>query len=146
MVNCLSNPSSLQGCYGSIINARANRKLSSNATGIRTNNVQLVVLGNVSGIGNLILFVALFTFFSAIFAVQLFRGEIPQKDGDSYTAVTFFTIYNSFLGMYQILSSENWTAILYNVTSQGVGYNTAWIGATFIIIWFILANCEQFWS
>ncbi|KAK3695182.1 Ion transport protein-domain-containing protein [Podospora appendiculata] len=97
------------------------------------------VLGNVTGIGNLMLFVFLMTFLMAIFASQLFRGQIPsQDDNQSDIRIPFNTIYNSFLGMYQILSSENWTAILYSVTSFG-GTNTAWIGAVFLIGWFILA-------
>lgn len=57
--------------------------------------------------------------------------------------VTFATLFNSFLGMYQLLSSENWTTILFLVTKYEVGYNTAWIGAAFLIIWYILANCKS---
>jgi voltage-dependent calcium channel len=103
----------------------------------------MIVLGNVSGLLNLILFVFLLTFLAAIFAAQIFRGEIPVEDSNQNPIqVTFFTIYNSFLGMYQILSSENWTTILYNVTNYEVGFNTAWIGAAFCILWFILANCK----
>lgn len=105
----------------------------------------MVVLGNVNGILNLIVFVFLITFLAAIFAAQLFRGEIPQIGSDGNPVrVTFFGIYNSFLGMYQILSSENWTSIVYNVTQYLTGYHTAWIGAAFCVLWFILANCKSF--
>ncbi|KAF7868666.1 hypothetical protein EAF04_005196 [Stromatinia cepivora] len=106
-----------------------------------TRSLIMLVLGNASGIGNLVLFVFLITFLVAIFAVQLLRGEIPaQDDGGDTIQVTFATIFNSFLGLYQILSSENWTDILYNVTGINNARNTAWIGATFLIGWFILAN------
>lgn len=99
-----------------------------------------LVLGNVSGIANLMLFVFLITFLMAIFAAQLFRGEIPQVDSDGVAIqVTFSDIYNSFLGMYQVLSSENWTDILYNVTSYTTSLQMAWIGAIFLIAWFILS-------
>ncbi|KAI9891202.1 MAG: calcium channel protein [Vezdaea aestivalis] len=106
-----------------------------------TRDLIMVVLGNVTGLLNLIIFVFLITFLTAIFAVQIFRGEIPRvnADGDEIR-VTFFTIYNAFLGMYQILSSENWTSIMYNVTSYRVGWSTAWAGAAFFVLWFILAN------
>lgn len=99
-----------------------------------------LVLGNATGIGNLMLFVFLMTFLMAIFACQLFRGEIPQQDssGDDIE-ITFRSIWNAFLGMYQILSSENWTAILYNVTSYTTGFHTAWVGGVFLIGWFILS-------
>jgi hypothetical protein len=103
----------------------------------------VVVLGNVSGLLNLIVFVFLLTFLGAIFAVQLFRGELPQRDAyGNDIEVPFFTIYNAFLGMYQILSSENWTQIVYYVTSYGHSFHSSWIGAIFFVIWFTLANCE----
>ena len=99
-----------------------------------------LVLGNVTGIGNLMLFVFLITFLMAIFAAQLFRGQIPRQDKDEEDIrIPFNTIYNSFLGMYQILSSENWTEILYSVTAYTNGVHTSWIGAVFLIGWFILA-------
>jgi hypothetical protein len=98
------------------------------------------VLGNATGIGNLVLFVFLMTFLVAILAVQMFRGDIPQYDAtNTIVKTTFCTIYNAFLGMYQILSSENWTAILYSVTAYNNYLNTGWIGAIFFIGWFILA-------
>ncbi|KAH7403399.1 BcCCH1, calcium channel protein [Cadophora sp. MPI-SDFR-AT-0126] len=100
-----------------------------------------LVLGNSKGIGNLMLFVFLITFLMSIFAVQLFRGELTPTDPYGNTIeITFFTIYNAFLGMYQVLSSENWTSNLYNITAFNTARNTAWIGAVFFIGWFILAN------
>ena len=105
-----------------------------------TRKLILLVLGNATGIGNLMLFVFLITFIMAIFAVQLFRGEVPQFDDDGgQHQVSFFSIYNSFLGMYQILSSENWTSILYSITASSNAFNVSWIGAIFLIGWFILS-------
>lgn len=98
------------------------------------------VVGNATGIGNLVLFVFLITYLVAILAAQLFRGDIPQADVNGVTIrVTFFTMWNSFLGMYQILSSENWTTIMYNVTSYNNYLDTGWIAAMFFIAWFILS-------
>ncbi|CAK4032347.1 Calcium-channel cch1 [Lecanosticta acicola] len=106
-----------------------------------TRDLIMLVLRHVSGVLNLILFVFLLTFLAAIFAAQLFRGQLPNLDGQgNYVQVTFATIFNSFLGMYQILSSENWTEVLFNVTRFDHQYGTAWIGAMFFIIWFTLAN------
>jgi cytochrome b subunit of formate dehydrogenase len=42
--------------------------------------------------------------------------------------------------MYQVLSSENWTTILYNSTVFTVDPYTAWISGAFFILWFVLAN------
>lgn len=106
-----------------------------------TRDLILLVLRHVSGVLNLILFVFLLTFLAAIFASQLFRGQLPMLDGQgNYVQVTFATIFNSFLGMYQVLSSENWTQVMYNVARFSKQYGTAWIAALFFIIWFCLAN------
>ena len=104
-----------------------------------TRELILLVVGNAAGIGNLMFFVFLMTFLVAIFAAQLFRGQIPMYNDGDLNRVSFFTIYNSFLGMYQVLTSENWTDILYNVTSYTRHKNTAWIGAILLIGWFIVA-------
>ncbi|PWY89772.1 hypothetical protein BO70DRAFT_377049 [Aspergillus heteromorphus CBS 117.55] len=105
-----------------------------------TRDLIMIVFRNAVGLLNLIVFVFLVTFLASIFATQLFRGQIPQEDNDGDTIiVTFSDIYNSFLGMYQLLSSENWTTILYNATTYTYSYDTAWISATFLIIWFIFS-------
>ncbi|KAI2791216.1 hypothetical protein POX_c04072 [Penicillium oxalicum] len=106
-----------------------------------TRKLIMVVFGNAVGLLNLTFFLFLMTFLASIFATQLFRSQIPAEDGDgNEITITFADIYNSFLGMYQILSSENWTDILYNATTYTVGFNTAWISAAFFIMWFIVAN------
>ncbi|ORY62291.1 calcium-channel protein cch1 [Pseudomassariella vexata] len=105
-----------------------------------TRKLILLVLGNATGIANLMLFVFLITFLMAILAVQLFRGEIPMYDDNGdLNQISFYNIYNAFLGMYQILSSENWTSILYDVTKYTTYLKTSWYGAIFLIGWFILA-------
>jgi hypothetical protein len=99
------------------------------------------VLGNMSGLLNLIVFVFLITFLTAIFAVQIFRGEFPDTEiQGNVVRITFSDIYNAYIGMYQVLSSENWTLLLYNSTQFEYRWGEAWIGATFFVLWFILAN------
>jgi len=105
-----------------------------------TRELILLVLGNVMGLANLFLFVFLLTFLVSIFASQLFRGQIPEYDDyGNVQRITFASIWNSFIGTYQVLSSENWTTVMYAVTAFDDAWNTAWIGAIFFIIWFILS-------
>lgn len=104
-----------------------------------TRKLILLVLGNAAGIANLMMFVFLMTFLMAILAVQLFRGEIPVYDDGELNRVSFYTVFNSFLGMYQVLTSENWTDILYSVTSYTTDFHTSWIGAAFLVGWFIMS-------
>ncbi|BDD54689.1 hypothetical protein MAP00_000287 [Monascus purpureus] len=106
-----------------------------------TRDLIMIVFRNTVGLLNLIMFVFLITFLAAIFATQLFRGQIPPEDSSGNNiATTFSNIYNSFLGMYQILSSENWTDIMYSTTTYTARFGTAWISAAFFILWFIVAN------
>lgn len=106
-----------------------------------TRKLITVVFRNVVGLLNLMFFLFLMTFLAAIFATQLFRSQIPAEDsGGDPISITFADIYNSFLGMYQILSSENWTEILYNSTTYTVAFNTSWISAAFLILWFVVSN------
>ena len=106
-----------------------------------TRDLIMVVFSNIVGLLNLIVFVFLLTFLTAILASQMFRGEIPQTDNSSNTIrIQFFDVWNSFIGMYQVFSSENWTTLLYNVTQYDVQWDTAWLGAIFFIMWFVFAN------
>lgn len=105
-----------------------------------TRELVMTVCRNIGGLANLIIFVALITFLTCLFAVQLFRDQIPKTEDGEVTRVSFYNVWNSFLGMYQILSSEDWTEILFSATDTGNEWNTAWISATFLIMWFILAN------
>ncbi|KAL9109369.1 MAG: hypothetical protein Q9227_005999 [Pyrenula ochraceoflavens] len=106
-----------------------------------TRDLIMTVYGNIVGLLNLIVFVFLITFLTAILASQLFRGDIdPTDQAGSAIHITFFDIFNSFLGMYQVLSSENWTSLLYTTTAFDFRWNTSWLAATFFIMWFILAN------
>ena len=100
------------------------------------------VLGNVWGLVNLVFFVSLSPLFSSLLAVQLLRGDIPfyNEDG-SFNIISFRSTWNSFLGMYQILSTENWTVNLYNATSYQSIYSVGWISAIFFILWF--CYCQQ---
>ena len=106
-----------------------------------TRNLILIVFRNTVGLLNLVIFVFLLTFIAAIFATQLFREQIQDDDPDGNAIhITFSNLYNSFLGMYQVLSTENWTTILYNSTYYTTQFNTAWISAIFFILWFVVAN------
>ena len=106
-----------------------------------TRELVMLVFRNWLGLLNLIVFVFLFTFLAAILASQLFRGDIPSEDiGGNFIQIQFYDIWNSFIGMYIIFSSENWTSTLYNVTQFNIRWSTAWLGAAFCVLWFIMAN------
>ncbi|KZW03268.1 hypothetical protein EXIGLDRAFT_664412 [Exidia glandulosa HHB12029] len=95
----------------------------------------LSVFGNFSGLVNMCLFLLLTNFIAALFALQIFRGDIGD---DAF--MNFSQLWNGFLAMYQVLSSENWTDVLYTASEAETGYKQAVIAALFVTGWFFFAN------
>lgn len=100
----------------------------------------LRAFGSLSGLLNMIAFLLFMVGLAAIVAVQLFRGDIPAEDDDGTIYMNFKHIYNSFLAMYQIFSSENWNTVLFNVLGNEYAYRQAVISAIFICGWFLFSN------
>lgn len=98
------------------------------------------ILGNTKGLINLIFFLFCAVYIGAIVACQLIRGDAPQEVYGEEQEMTFKNIFNAFVAMYQILSSENWTTILYGVQSKEALFGQAWIGAIFFIVWFVFSQ------
>ena len=83
------------------------------------------------------MFLLLANFLAALFAIQLFRGDIdPNKQ------MNFLHVGNAFLAMYQILSSENWTSILWSTSDSEDPFQQQWIAILLIAGWLFFANCE----
>ncbi|KAI8331328.1 Ion transport protein-domain-containing protein [Chlamydoabsidia padenii] len=94
------------------------------------------VLGSVYGFVNLIFFITLSTIICAIIAFQLLEGELNEAEGE----MRFFSIYNSFVGLYQLFSGEDWTTVLYNAMQFGAPSGNAAVNALFLSIWFAFSN------
>lgn len=95
----------------------------------------LTVFGNLYGLVNMTLFLMLVNFLAALVAIQLIQGDMS---GD--TTMNFGQSWNSFLAVYQILSSENWTTVLYDATVAELALGQAVIVATFLSCWLLFAN------
>jgi len=90
------------------------------------------------GLANMALFLMIVNYLAALVAVQLLRGDY----GNDVT-VNFGEVFNSFLAMYQVFSSENWPDIMY-----GAGITEKPLGQTVIVIifvsaWMLFANCKS---
>lgn len=59
----------------------------------------------------MVLFLFMMSFVATLFAVQFLRGEIPEQIEEEDVFFPFFQIYNGFLGIYQVLTSEDWTNV-----------------------------------
>ena len=99
---------------------------------------QLAVFGNMYALVNMSLFLLLVNFIAALVAVQLLRGDVPGS-----TNINFGEIFNAFLGIYQIFSSENWTNVLYNTVQAEIPLSQAVILAIFMSTWLLFANCKS---
>ncbi|SPO30169.1 related to CCH1 - Calcium channel (alpha subunit) [Ustilago trichophora] len=96
--------------------------------------------GSLNKILNMVLFLLLMVGLASLIATQLFRGDIPQESEGDWTEMTFKHSFNSFLAMYQIFTSENWTDVLFSATSSEVEFKQAAVAAIFLSGWFLFAN------
>jgi len=89
------------------------------------------------GLVNMALFLIIVNYIAALVAVQLLRGDFS-----STSRVNFGELWNSFLAMYQIFSSENWPDVLYGAATTEVPLGQSAIVLIFIAAWMLFANCE----
>lgn len=90
------------------------------------------------GLANMTLFLILVNYIAALVAIQLLRGDLPDDQ-----ALNFGQLWNAFLGVYQVFSSENWTNVLYGAIDAEKGLGQSVLLAVFISGWFLFANCKS---
>jgi hypothetical protein len=89
------------------------------------------------GLVNMSLFLILVNFIAALVAVQLLRGDLASD-----SIINFGHLFNAYLGVYQVFSSENWTNVLYGATTAEAQLGQTVIVAIFISSWLLFANCK----
>lgn len=89
------------------------------------------------GLTNMSLFLILVNYLAALVSVQLIRGDMSSGD-----AVNFSQLYNAFLAVYQVFSSENWTDVLYGAGQAELGLGQTVVVVLFISFWLLFANCK----
>ena len=89
------------------------------------------------GLANMTLFLLLINFLTALVAVQLLRGDVDRGN-----FIDFGQIYNAFLAIYQVFSSENWTDVLYGAAQAEIELGQTVLCLIFISGWMLSANCE----
>ena len=91
------------------------------------------------GLVNMALFLVIVNYIAALVAVQLLRGDFIAG---ATSPVNFGEVWNAFLAMYQVFSSENWPTILYDAATTEKPFGQAVVALIFISAWFLFANCE----
>ncbi|EIW77746.1 hypothetical protein CONPUDRAFT_167813 [Coniophora puteana RWD-64-598 SS2] len=97
--------------------------------------LMMTVFGNMYGLANMTIFLLLIDFIAALAGVQLIRGDMGDDN-----AMNFSEIWNSFLAVYQVASSENWTDVLYGTADAELPLGQSVIVAIFISGWLLFGN------
>ncbi|KAJ7112947.1 Ion transport protein-domain-containing protein [Mycena epipterygia] len=95
----------------------------------------LAVFGNIYGLANMTLFLILVNFVAALVSVQFLRGDLDAGD-----TMNFGTLFNAFLAVYQVFSSENWTDVLYTTSNAEIPFGQSALTVLFIAAWMLFAN------
>ncbi|KAJ6602707.1 Ion transport protein-domain-containing protein [Mycena vulgaris] len=95
----------------------------------------LAVFGNMYGLVNMTLFLIIVNFIAALVAVQFLRGDLAASQ-----TMNFGTLFNAFLAMYQVFSSENWTDVLYAAAGAEAAFGQSVVSVLFIAGWMLFAN------
>jgi hypothetical protein len=84
------------------------------------------------------LFLILINYISALMALQMLRGDFTQGD-----ATNFGELWNTFLAIWQVFSSENWTDVMYGATSAEIDLGQTIVVIVFFVSWILFANCKS---
>lgn len=98
------------------------------------------MVGSMSALVNMVVFLTMTIFLAALFSVQIFRGDIDQEAEGSTVEMTWKHLFNAFLAVYQIFSSENWSDTMFNVIGSERRFGQPVVSGIFLIGWFFFAN------
>ncbi|KAL1923072.1 uncharacterized protein VTP21DRAFT_9448 [Calcarisporiella thermophila] len=102
----------------------------------KVNQLTQIVVGNASGIINLILFTFVFMFVVTPVPMQLFGGLIePMENGEP--KIPFQTFDQSFVALFIIFSGENWVDFLYDAMEAQSGFQRGYTAIFFILYYFV---------
>ncbi|KAI3405297.2 CCH1 [Candida oxycetoniae] len=104
-----------------------------------TRNLWLKIMGNFRAIFDLTLFYFILLYLVSIILARYFEGAIPPEDADSVD-FPMDTLPASFIALYVITSTENWTEVMYSLQQYATTTSSRSFGSFFLIAWFILSN------
>ncbi|KAK6465528.1 Ion transport protein-domain-containing protein [Scheffersomyces coipomensis] len=104
-----------------------------------TRNLWIKIMRNFRAIYDLTLFYFIFLSLVSILMARYFEGVIPVDEIDNVD-FALNTLPNTFIALYVITSTENWTEILYPLQEYGYSPIERAFGTMFLIAWFILSN------
>ncbi|KAI9305722.1 Ion transport protein-domain-containing protein [Cunninghamella echinulata] len=96
------------------------------------------IIGDGQGIINLTFFTFMVLFLFCPIATQFFGGDFQDIGDWDDPAMKFDNFYQSFLSLYQVMTGENWTDILYD-SMHSQAYSTVIFAGVFMVtLYFII--------
>ncbi|KAH8553006.1 Ion transport protein-domain-containing protein [Umbelopsis sp. PMI_123] len=95
------------------------------------------VLGDGEGVLNLSFFTFLVLFLLCPVAMQLFGGDFDVVALTDEPVMRFDNFYQSFLSLFQILTGEDWTVILYGAMQSQANLSTVYAGIFIVFFYFV---------
>lgn len=87
----------------------------------------------------LIIFGALLLFFISIVMSRLFEGIVPKSEMENELWI-MYNLPNCIVSLFIIMTTENWTDVLYVAEQYSKNNFTSFCVAIYLISWFILSN------
>lgn len=97
------------------------------------------VLGHVKTIFDLSLFYFIFLFLTSIIMSRFYEGTVPSLALDDQS-FSMQSLMLSFISLYAITSTENWTTTLYTTQQYATTKSQQFLGALYLIFWFMFSN------
>ncbi|KAI5955695.1 CCH1 [Candida jiufengensis] len=104
-----------------------------------TRNLWLKIMSNFKAIFDLAFLYFILLFLMSIIMSRYFEGAIPE---DALDDVDFpmNTLPASFIALYVITSTENWTNVMYSLQEYATTTSSRSFGSVLLIMWFMLSN------
>ncbi|AOA62126.1 Calcium-channel protein [Komagataella phaffii CBS 7435] len=97
------------------------------------------IIVNLQSIIDLSIFYFVLLFLVSIIVTRLTEGILPEEEIEE-NMLTLYNLPNSFISLYIITTTEDWTSILYLVQQYSPNTSTAVFVACYLIFWFFFSN------
>ena len=104
-----------------------------------TRTLWLKIMKNIRIIFDLALFYFILLYLVSIILARFFEGTIPHDELDD-VEWPMNTLPASFIALYIITSTENWTDVMYSLQEYAGTTSARSFGSIFLVMWFILSN------
>lgn len=128
----------MAGCYVCVVRCRYWRSLS---------NLVASLLNSIQSIASLLLLLFLFIVIFALLGMQVFGGKFNFDSTQDKPRHNFDSFWQSLLTVFQILTGEDWNAVMYDgIQAYGGVSSIGILACIYFIILFICGNCILYCS